>query len=80
MDEFVKIRSSEIDMKPGETKAVSPQRWNFIKTIHLICPSEVQVNIPCILLFDEVSQSLPPNNTGLQSATTECPALPNSNC
>lgn len=44
MDDFVKKKRSEIDMKPGETKAVSPERWKIIKAIHLIAPSNEQVS------------------------------------
>ena len=43
MDEFVKILSSEIDMLPGKTKAISKKCWKIIKTIHFIAPSNEQV-------------------------------------
>ena len=43
VDEFVKRPSIEIDMVPGYTKAVSPERWKIIKIIHLIAPLNEQV-------------------------------------
>ena len=60
MDEFLKQPNSKIDMTPGETKAVSPERWKIIKTIHLIAPSNEQVSIQCSSPSNDVSQSLPP--------------------
>jgi len=52
INKFVKIPASEIDMKPGSSKAVSKERWKIIKTIHLIAPSNQQVNSRCISLFN----------------------------
>jgi hypothetical protein len=52
IDKFVKTPAREIDMKPGSSKAVSPERWKIIKTIHLIAPSNQQVNSRCISLFN----------------------------
>ena len=44
MDDFVTTSRREIDMMPGETKAISPGRWKIIKAIHLIAPSNEQVS------------------------------------
>ena len=44
MDDFVTTSRSEIDMMPGETKAISPGCWKIIKAINLIAPSNEQVS------------------------------------